>query len=247
MNENEINYYAIIPANVRYDTNLKPNEKLLYGEITALSNQKGFCYAQNQYFAKLFKVSNETVSRWISHLYELGYVNLEIVRNDNKEIIKRKIFIRDGPLHTHKNYTYPIDENINTPIDKKINTLLIKKSIPIDENVKENNIIYNIDDLFYYIINNNKEKNKIFTEFNLILQKLELNYESEILKLMTKEKVQTIKEIVYVIYLIYNSEFRIILGRIKRQEIVDMYFLAKENNPDNFINYYKKSIINKYS
>ena len=55
MNENEINYYAIIPANVRYDTNLKPNEKLLYGEITALSNQKGFCYAQNQYFAKLFK------------------------------------------------------------------------------------------------------------------------------------------------------------------------------------------------
>ena len=40
MNENEINYYAIIPANVRYDINLKPNEKLLYGEITALSNQK---------------------------------------------------------------------------------------------------------------------------------------------------------------------------------------------------------------
>ena len=27
----------------------------------------------------------------ISHLSELGYVNLEIVRNENKEIIKRKI------------------------------------------------------------------------------------------------------------------------------------------------------------
>ena len=33
MNETP-NYYAIIPANVRY-ADLKPNAKLLYGEITA--------------------------------------------------------------------------------------------------------------------------------------------------------------------------------------------------------------------
>ena len=33
------NYYAIIPATVRYDTNLKYAKKLLYGEITALANK----------------------------------------------------------------------------------------------------------------------------------------------------------------------------------------------------------------
>ena len=38
------NYYAIIPAIVRYDNDLKPNEKLLYGEITALTNKTGACY-----------------------------------------------------------------------------------------------------------------------------------------------------------------------------------------------------------
>lgn len=31
------NYYAIIPATIRYNEKLKSSEKLLYGEITALA------------------------------------------------------------------------------------------------------------------------------------------------------------------------------------------------------------------
>jgi len=30
MEKEQPNYYAIIPANIRYDNNLKANEKLLY-------------------------------------------------------------------------------------------------------------------------------------------------------------------------------------------------------------------------
>ena len=96
------NYYAIITATVRYDNNLKSAEKLLYGEITALANKNGYCYAKNKYFADLYNVTAVSVSRWISHLQELGYIETEIIRNKNKEIVSRNIYIVDIPYYQKK-------------------------------------------------------------------------------------------------------------------------------------------------
>ena len=93
-------YYAIIPAEVRYSS-LKPNAKLLYGEITALCGKLGYCYATNNYFSELYKVNKNTVSSWISDLKELGFINIEVERNERKQVIKRKIGINkkmDSPV-----------------------------------------------------------------------------------------------------------------------------------------------------
>src|SRR5690625_6717212 len=78
-------YYAIIPANVRYDNDLRPNSKLLYGEITALCNEKGYCWASNSYFAELYKVNKETISRWIAELVEKGYITTELIYKERSE------------------------------------------------------------------------------------------------------------------------------------------------------------------
>lgn len=72
-NEEQVNYYAIIPATVRYNPELKFAERLLYGEITALTNKRGYCFATNRYFSELYNVTTETISRWISHLKKLRF------------------------------------------------------------------------------------------------------------------------------------------------------------------------------
>ena len=86
-------YYAIIPAEVRY-SDLKPNAKLLYGEITSLTHKEGYCFATNNYFATLYKVSKNTVSTWISSLEKSGFINIEMIYKD-KQIVERRITIKN--------------------------------------------------------------------------------------------------------------------------------------------------------
>jgi DNA-binding transcriptional ArsR family regulator len=93
MSEENPNYYANIPSPVRYDPNLSPSAKLLYGEITALTSVKGYCWAKNQYFANLYGVSKSTVSRWIAQLEATGHVKTTIRRSKTHQIVDRRIQI----------------------------------------------------------------------------------------------------------------------------------------------------------
>ena len=70
------NFYATLPAAVRYDKNLKPSEKLLYAEIVGLTNVKGYCYASNAYFERLYDASTRTVQGWLKHLQNCGYIEI---------------------------------------------------------------------------------------------------------------------------------------------------------------------------
>lgn len=144
------NYYGIIPAEVRYDERLKDKAKLLYSEITALSDKNGYCYASNRYFAELYNVSLTTISLLIKNLVDNGYLENEIVYKDgSKEIASRYLkIIKGGYLRNLKegylkklkdNNTRDnnIKETISNDIVKKVFT---KPSIQeIDEYCKERN------------------------------------------------------------------------------------------------------------
>ncbi len=124
----EANYYAIIPANVRYDEKLSDRAKLLYGEITALSNKEGYCWANNGHFAELFKVSKKSISRNIQELVERGYIVSKILY-ENKVVTERRLYINN-------NYFTPTDKTVHTPMDKTVHT-------PMDKTVQYNNTSIN--------------------------------------------------------------------------------------------------------
>lgn len=92
MCEEKPSYFGIIPATVRYDKSLKANAKLLYSELTCLSEKDGYCYASNNYFAKLYEVAPSSISKWLKQLADKGYIKIEYKYN-GKECTERKIFI----------------------------------------------------------------------------------------------------------------------------------------------------------
>ncbi len=92
------NYYAIIPAEVRYSKALTPNAKLLYAEITALCNMNGKCTASTEYFCRLYEVSRVSIQKWLKNLEDNNHIKrVNIYRQGSKEILTRVITLVNTP------------------------------------------------------------------------------------------------------------------------------------------------------
>lgn len=169
-------YYAIIPATVRYDKNLTANAKLLYGEITALCNEKGYCWAKNEYFAELYGTSEKTITRWINDLKNKNYIDTEL-----------KVFRYEDGTVKKVRYIF-IDKNVFNQSDKNVSDHM-DKNVPnhTDKNVPYNNTLNNNTK------NNNKRKyiyygeyqNVFFTEeqYTKLIDEFPNDYNSRIDKL----------------------------------------------------------------
>jgi hypothetical protein len=126
-------YYAVIPADVRYDVRLTPNAKLLYGEITALCNEKGFCWAMNEYFAELYSVSKVSVSKWVGNLRDCGYIDVQMqYKEGTKQISNRYIRLAT-----------PLKENLGTLTKKSLIPSPRKVKDPLKEKFKDNTTVNN--------------------------------------------------------------------------------------------------------
>ena len=88
-------YWAVLPAAVRYDPQLPPSAKILYAEISALTDQRGFCFASNDYFQKLFQISDRTLQRLFKSLQKHGYIRIQ---DGDGGAGRRKIYAGINPL-----------------------------------------------------------------------------------------------------------------------------------------------------
>lgn len=123
------NFYSIIPADLRYDNRLKATEKLFFSEISALTNVYGYCYAGNKYFANLYNCDVRTITRWLSNLEKFSYIKVELIRDERKMILERRIYTRES-------LQGGIDKNAHRGIDNSDRG-------SIDKNVPSNNIYIN--------------------------------------------------------------------------------------------------------
>ena len=141
MNEHR-GYYAIIPAIVRYDNHLNGNAKLLYGELTALANEKGYCWATNQYFANLYNVSKRTIISWLKQLEERNYIKIQIFYKPNSKMVDRRhIYILPYPTDTE--FYTPSEENFITYGKNHQEGNEENFTTPSEENFTENNTLNN--------------------------------------------------------------------------------------------------------
>ena len=250
MNEpNRPSYYAVIPAEVRYCEELKFAERLLYGEITALAGKEGYCFASNRYFAELYNVIPGTISRWISHLEKMVFIKTEMITDARNQIIERRIYVKD--IHremiqcTYKqNKQYPYKQNERYSISRK---------------AKDNNINNNIDRLFSYIIKRNHKFLEEMIKENYIvfwrtIERLEFDYTEDVVEIFTKDNLEKVKVIIYLIKELIESKKQILLKKATRNKLVEIYDNSKRTNLlyentekriENFLNYYYISVINE--
>lgn len=104
MTNEQPNFYAILPAFIRYNKQLTSLEKLIYAEISALTNKDGYCNATNAYFAELFGKTSGWISKTINKLKNLGFVSITVEINDFKEVTNRKIYIGGGMVENYGGY-----------------------------------------------------------------------------------------------------------------------------------------------
>lgn len=208
-------YYAIIPATILFNKELKANEKLLYAVITVLANKEGYCFASNMYLAELFNAKPHTISNWVSHLNKLGYVHVEIITGDKKEIIQRRIYPNDTPYITKMTYPYSINMTES-----------------MSQIQQYNNINNKIDRFFNYIIKKEKQNPEQFTKeeeiiFWNLLQKLELDYTEDLLKIYREENITKVKIIIYALKELFISNKRQLLIKVKRENLIFLYDKCK--------------------
>ena len=93
-------YTALLPPRVRYDREIPATGKLLFAEITAMTDVTGYCWATNGYLGRLIGVGKDRAARLVALLEERGYVAAEVIRDEKNAVTERRILVTDLGLST---------------------------------------------------------------------------------------------------------------------------------------------------
>lgn len=109
-----IRYFIAVPRIILNDQTCSQTDKLVYGLINSLSNNKEYCYASNSYFANQLSVKEKTISNSINNLKRKKYIDVKFVNSQrriylNKTIVSNensKVLEKNEDEYIVKNYQY---------------------------------------------------------------------------------------------------------------------------------------------
>ena len=91
----QLKKFIQIPFVLISDSNLKPIDLIIYGQILSLTKQTGYCYANNKYFMNQNRISKSVVNRSLCRLKENGYIKMKYQCTETNSK-KRTIYLTLG-------------------------------------------------------------------------------------------------------------------------------------------------------
>jgi len=134
-----------------FDERIK-NELRLLIYISSLTAKNGYCFASNEHFAKKFKTSTITISRQISKLIKLNYINVQYERYG--QVVKnRTITINKNDNGDYQKCKPAVNKNDNGAVNKNVKENITSNNI---NSVSKNETTYKDE----YIINLEKDETR---------------------------------------------------------------------------------------
>lgn len=126
--EKQFSTYSVIPTKIMLDKNISSTAKILYGIISSLCNEKGFCWASNEYLGNLLGISATSISLIIKELVKNKYIESTIKDKFQRQItimgVLRKL--KGGIKKTERGVLRKLKDN-NIIEYNKFNNEQIKK------------------------------------------------------------------------------------------------------------------------
>ena len=194
------------------------NELGLLLIISSLCAEKGFCWANNEYFSSLFNESEVNISRKIKRLENKNYITVD--------------YKKSGTVVTQRIITVNINDN--GPLTKMLTA--------VNKNVKENNInikniytttIINSDDIFEFI-----EKNFMRTLTPIEYEKIKEWEDNELTRYVISKAVLNQKyNINYIDKVLYEMKQKGIYTVQQAQQSDEEYRKSKQKPKATFVRY----------
>lgn len=129
-------HYIVITTELLLDKRVSPNAKLVFGVIANLSNQRGYCFASNEYIGELIESHAGSVSRYIHELIEFDYlIRFDEVTATGKQ---RRLYINKSVKESLTEVLRPPKQNCEDPLNRSVNHNNIRLILK-DEYSKINN------------------------------------------------------------------------------------------------------------